>query len=193
MRIIAGKQQGRRLETLDGEHTRPPLEKIRAAVFNSLQDMLEGAHCLDLFAGSGSMGLEALSRGAASCDFVESGRECIRLLEGNLRALGVQGGRVLRDKVPAVAAVLLREARRYDFIFIDPPFDSYLKGFYHDLPLVFGAMLEDDGVLVMRIPENAPQASGGGGLCQIRERCHGISVLQFFQKKGARAPWELEQ
>ena len=83
MRIITGTRKGVRLETLEGENTRPTTEKIKEAVFSAIQFDIEGCRVLDLFAGSGQMGLEALSRGAQSCMFVDSERDAMEIVKRN--------------------------------------------------------------------------------------------------------------
>src|SRR5262249_55052726 len=98
MRIVAGSRKGHRIAAPRGVVTRPTGDRVREATF-SLIGPVEGAHVLDLFAGSGAMGLEALSRGAARCVFVEQDREACRVIERNLEKLGLTGAVVLRQGV----------------------------------------------------------------------------------------------
>ncbi|KLU61043.1 ribosomal RNA small subunit methyltransferase D [Peptococcaceae bacterium CEB3] len=121
MRIIAGELGGRRLKTVEGRLTRPTASKVKGAVFNVLRDKLEGALVLDLFAGTGSLALEALSRGAKEAVLVERGQAAARVIEANLRLADMQE-RVRFWRMDAF--VYLRENRdpAFDLIFLDPPY-----------------------------------------------------------------------
>ncbi len=119
MRVIAGEFRGRRIGAPPGRATRPMLDRVREAVFSTLQPRLPGAAVLDLFAGSGSLGLEALSRGAAHVRFVERGRPALAALRKNVDALGV------RDRVEIMIADALAPAAwggAADVAFLDPPY-----------------------------------------------------------------------
>ena len=122
MRIIAGTFAGRTL-TSPGKKVRPTAERVRDRWLTVLAPHLEGARVLDLFAGSGALGLEALSRGAASADFVENGPASLHSLKANVAALGVRDrSRIFKkDAIPFVEAL---EARVYDIAFADPPYGS---------------------------------------------------------------------
>jgi 16S rRNA (guanine966-N2)-methyltransferase len=121
VRVIAGAAKGRRLVTPKGVTTRPTSDAVREAVFNVLASLgdLTGASVADLFAGSGALGIEALSRGAASCVFVESDRAALDAIRANLRTTGLGGGEVVRsDALRWVAA----NRRALDVVFADPPY-----------------------------------------------------------------------
>src|ERR687897_518752 len=121
MRIIAGTHRGRRIIAPKGLATRPTGDRVREAAFN-LIGPVDGARVLDLFAGSGAMGLEALSRGAASVTFVESDRAACRTIEDNLAKLKLIGARITcGDAVWAVR----QESRPYDLILVDPPYEAW--------------------------------------------------------------------
>jgi 16S rRNA (guanine(966)-N(2))-methyltransferase RsmD len=146
MRIIAGTHRGQRLVAPKGVDTRPTGDRVREAAFN-LIGPVDGASVLDLFAGSGAMGLEALSRGAGRVVFVESDGAAVRSIEQNLDRLRLRGtilhqdaGRALLDEA--------RAGRRYDLVLVDPPYEMYL-----DLqPSLAGSLtrvLADEGLLVV--------------------------------------------
>lgn len=120
MRVIAGDLRGRRLVAPEGTATRPTTDKVREAMFNALGslDLLHGARCADLFAGSGAVGIEALSRGASQCTFVERDREALRALRQNLAALGCEE----RTRVMPGDATTLVGALEVDLVFADPPY-----------------------------------------------------------------------
>lgn len=121
VRVVAGDLRGRRIEAPTTEATRPTTDKVREAVFNSLRsmDVVEGARVLDLFAGTGAMGIEALSRGAAHCVFVESDRAALAVLRTNLQQLGIA------DKSTVISGDAVTQASQQqaiDLLIADPPY-----------------------------------------------------------------------
>jgi 16S rRNA (guanine966-N2)-methyltransferase len=120
MRIISGSAKGRRLQAPDTPGTRPATDRVREAVFSMLGDLVEDAAVLDLYAGSGSFGLEALSRGAASATFVENAGRALDALRVNIGKVGL-GGTVVTSRVEDF---LQRSSGRFLLVFIDPPWDS---------------------------------------------------------------------
>ncbi len=136
MRIIGGRWRGQRLPFPRAPDLRPTGDRIRETLFNWLQEQVPGACCLDLFAGSGACGLEALSRGAAQVTLVEKNRAVARTLEANIARLGADNARVIRDDVRRwLRRVRDREPRpAYDLVFMDPPFsDNLLLASCHEL------------------------------------------------------------
>ena len=125
MRIIAGSRRGARISAPRGRAvTRPTGDRVREAVF-SLVGPVDGAAVLDLFAGSGAMGLEALSRGAASAVFVEHDRQACRVIERNLARLRLEGATVLCTDARTALAREAAEGRRYDLVLVDPPYEMF--------------------------------------------------------------------
>ena len=122
MRIITGSAKGRRLETLEGESTRPTSERIKGAIFSSIQFECEGRAVLDLFAGSGQMGLEALSRGAARATFIDSSREAMEIVKENAKATNLcdKSHFLVSDAKNYIRKASGRE--RFDLVFVDPPY-----------------------------------------------------------------------
>jgi 16S rRNA (guanine966-N2)-methyltransferase len=122
VRVVAGSLRGRRIVAPEGPATRPTTDKVREAVFNSLAsaDRLEGARVADLYAGSGALGIEALSRGAAHCTFVERDRSALRALRENLAALGLEGV----SRVVTGDALVAMPSLTVDLVFADPPYDA---------------------------------------------------------------------
>jgi 16S rRNA (guanine966-N2)-methyltransferase len=132
MRIISGQARGRRLSAPDTPGTRPATDRVREAIFSSLGDTVVDARVADLYAGSGSFGLEALSRGARSAVFVEKGRKALDALRSNIGAVGL-GGKV----VPADVRRWLAETEEtFDLVFIDPPWDMPTSQLDEDLALL---------------------------------------------------------
>jgi len=120
-RIIAGQWRGRRLPFPALEGVRPTADRVRETLFNWLAPVIEGARCLDLFAGSGALGLEALSRGAAAVTFVDREPRLIRAIAAHLDTLGCETGSTLCAEA---ATYLAARPEPFDIVFLDPPFDS---------------------------------------------------------------------
>jgi 16S rRNA (guanine966-N2)-methyltransferase len=165
MRIIAGEHRGRRIEAPPGNDTRPMLDRVREAMFSTLSERIPGAAVLDLFAGSGSLGLEALSRGALRARMIEKDSRALAVLRKNVEVLGlgeraeaVRGDAARADLWhPLASATSAAEAARYDLVFLDPPYR-----FVDDptsRPILLGAIerllaeaLRPDGCLVIHVP-----------------------------------------
>lgn len=130
MRVIAGSLRGRALITPPGMRTRPTTARVRRSLFDMLAPVLPGAACLDLFAGSGALGIEALSRGAGGCWFVERDRQALRVLEANLERLGLkERSRVVAgDVLQVLGRVLVAHGRPFDLVLADPPYGQDLAG-----------------------------------------------------------------
>jgi 16S rRNA (guanine(966)-N(2))-methyltransferase RsmD len=125
MRVITGVAKGRRLKTLHGQDVRPTLERARETLFNILGERVMDARFLDLFAGSGSVAIEALSRGAASAVLVDSSRECVRVIRENLRTTGLaEQAQVWQVSADVALKKLLKQGKQFDMIVCDPPYDS---------------------------------------------------------------------
>ncbi len=122
MRVITGKYKGRRLVCPKGLAARPTGDKVKEALFGAIQFQIEGARVLDAFAGSGALGIEALSRGAAHADFVEKDKKCVQALETNLSRTGAQNFNIYNADLFAVMGLL----QRYNIVFVDPPYQSGL-------------------------------------------------------------------
>ena len=123
MRVITGTARGRRLETLPGEETRPTAERVKEGLFSAIQFDIEGRRAVDLFAGSGQLGIEALSRGAESAVFVERRKDALQAVRENLEACGFSDrARVVNGD----AMSYLKSGEKFDLIFLDPPYASGL-------------------------------------------------------------------
>ena len=122
MRVISGRFKGRTIRTVNDRSVRPATDRVRVTIFDMLANrlVLNGAHVLDLFAGSGSLGIEALSRGAAHVTFVELGREAMATIEQNLRSLGCLAGAELAEQ--DALGYLERARGPFDLVFADPPY-----------------------------------------------------------------------
>lgn len=178
MRVVAGTVGGRRLAVPPGATTRPTSELVRGAIFNSLtaQGLVEGAIVADLFAGSGALGIEALSRGAARAVFVESDRVAARVINDNLAALGLEGVGSARVADAVTWAESQLDAP-YDLILVDPPygFDGWGR--------LLAALATFPVDLVVAESDRPIEADGWDALSVKR---HGGTVVSQLSPRGAR-------
>jgi 16S rRNA (guanine966-N2)-methyltransferase len=147
MRIIAGSRKGHRIVAPRGIGTRPTGDRVREAAF-TLIGPVEGASVLDLFAGAGAMGLEALSRGADRAVFDESDRDAARAIERNLEKLRLTGATILRADARSALAAESQAGRRYDLVLVDPPYEQWPE-LQRRLGPYLAAVLAEDGLLVL--------------------------------------------
>ncbi|MDB2674108.1 16S rRNA (guanine(966)-N(2))-methyltransferase RsmD [Akkermansiaceae bacterium] len=178
MRIIAGSAKGHPLK-VPREVSRPTTDRVRESVFGILTAVIPDARVLDLYAGSGALGIEALSRGAASCTFVEQNRGACRVVEENLKKTGCRNGRVIQRDV---AAFLRGEKTTYDLIFADPPYADGLSDPARDLIAIEGwnQWLADDGFLVLE-REAVGELPEPKGLSLLQSRDYGRSRIAIYQ------------
>ena len=189
MRIIAGFLRSRSLEAPPGLATRPTSDRLRETLFNVLAPRIEGAAFLDLYAGSGAVGMEALSRGAASVDFVEKAPAALKVLRGNLERLGLRAG--FRIHAAAVGATLRKmqtagdamRAVAFDLVFLDPPWDAASE-YAVTLGLLGGsaAGLVADGALVIAEHRRKEHLEDSyGSLARTRLLEQGDAALSFYE------------
>lgn len=178
MRVITGIARGRRLETLPGEDvTRPTTESVKEALFSMIQFELENKKVLDLFAGSGQLGIEALSRGARHCTFVENNKQALKVVEDNLLHCR------LEDNAKAVlsdAVSFLMRKDNFDIAFLDPPYNQGL--IEKSLPLLL-PMMSDSGTVVCETSadEKLPEVIDGWTADRVRR--YGKTKLTLYRKE----------
>jgi 16S rRNA (guanine966-N2)-methyltransferase len=171
VRIIAGSRKGHRIEAPKGLATRPTGDRVREAAFN-LIGPVDGASVLDLYAGSGALGLEALSRGAETAVFVEADPAACRAIERNLEKLRLTGARVqCRDVLQALAT----ERRQYDLVLLDPPYEMTD---YSALARYLPGLLAEDGLLVV---ESSARHEPEFPLRERTSRRYGAARLTLFE------------
>lgn len=188
MRIIAGAFKGRRLVTPKGDRTRPTADQVRIALMDTLMPWLPDAHVLDLFAGAGGVGLEALSRGAAYATFVERDPKAIAALRTNVASLGVPDAtRILRGDVHRELAHLHAEGVRFAVIFLDPPYEA--DAVPPTLEQLGGGGLTLPGgvVIAQHLTKRAP-AERIGAMVQFRTRRFGETTLTFYRPVSGPLP-----
>ncbi len=181
MRVIAGEWKGQRLSTPAGRTIRPTADQVRTSLMDALGPWLPGARFLDLFAGAGGVGIEALSRGAAEAVFVEIDPIALAPLRANLRHLGAEGrGRVVRREVVHAIETFKQEGQRFGLVFLDPPYGSALAA--ETLKrLADGALLEPDGLVIAQHLTKEPLPERFGSLVRWRTRRFGETTLTFFR------------
>jgi 16S rRNA (guanine966-N2)-methyltransferase len=180
VRIIAGRYKGRRLVTPRGDVTRPTADQVRIALMDTLTPWLPGARFLDLFAGAGGVGLEALSRGAAHATFVERDARAVEALRRNVATLDVgAASRVVRGDVPRVLAGLRGGDGPFTLVFLDPPYET---GAVAAVTALAGAGLTAaDALVVAQHLTKRPPPASVGRLVAFRTRRFGETTLTFFR------------
>ena len=182
MRVITGSARGRRLRELEGLETRPTTDRVKESMFNILQFDIEGSRVLDLFAGTGQLGIEALSRGAAAAVFVEQRRDAAALVRDNLRLTG------LADRARVVDGealdYLASAGERFDIIFLDPPYAAGLWKPVLEAVSRFD-ILSDHGIIICESPQDEalPEAVGS---CRVHRtyRYGRIRLTTYHREEG---------
>jgi len=186
-RIIAGAGKGRRLKTAGGDSTRPTGARVRQSLFDILAPVIPGCRFLDAFAGNGGVGLEALSRGAATVVLVDKASAAVEAAKENARALAHAGGevRVFRQDARTAIGALGDQGMRFDVVYLDPPYASDL---YEPLlaSLGEGPLLAEGGVVVAEHFHKRALPETIGALTRTREKRVGDHVLSFY-KRASRA------
>ena len=181
MRIIAGTFRSRRLKTLPGPRTRPTSDRLRETLFNVLGPSVRGAVFADAYAGSGAVGLEALSRGAEFVYFLESHRPALRVIQANLKSLGLEEG---FEILPADACTGLRSLEqrgiRFDVVFLDPPYKE-AEAYERTLALLGESnLLAPGAAVVAEHHRKQALAEQFGALARFRGLRQGDSALSFY-------------
>jgi 16S rRNA (guanine966-N2)-methyltransferase len=176
MRIIAGERKGHTIWAPKGLETRPTSDRVRENVFNIVLPWVEAARVLDLYAGSGAMGLEALSRGAKAVVFMEADPEAVRAIERNLDRLRLSGATVLRRDATTGLAAEATAGRKYDLVLADPP---YAMTDYAAIARYLPRVLSDDGLLVLETDaKTEPELPG---LAVRTSRKYGSTRVTVFE------------
>ncbi|WP_067199090.1 16S rRNA (guanine(966)-N(2))-methyltransferase RsmD [Microbacterium sp. XT11] len=186
-RIIAGKARGARLD-VPGSGTRPTSDRVRESLFGTLEsaDAIIGARVLDLYAGSGALGLEALSRGAAAVDLVERGRPAAAIVRRNAAIVAKAGApSTARVHEVAVRSFLQRAIGPYDLVFSDPPYDLDDDAISGDLRVLAPLLSADALVIVERARRSSPPDFEAAGLRLLREKGYGDTTLWWGEPHGA--------
>ena len=181
MRVIAGDKKGRRLVTPEGLDTRPTSDKVKEALFSIIQFELAGAHFLDLFAGSGQMGIEALSRGAERATFVDMGRRPIECIKENLRVLDLLGSaEVYAQNVNDFVSFC---SKKFDIVFMDPPYSDNLI-----VPILdrVAEITREGGAIICEVPKGESLPESAGAFELARRYKYGKTELALYRAKDAQ-------
>ena len=188
MRIISGKYRGRTLKSPPSLQTRPTSDRLRETLFNILAPRIKSARFLDLCAGSGAVGIEALSRGAAHVTFVDKSRKMYALIETNLHLLNVkddEAGVVNKEALDVLRRRIKSEAEPFDVIFFDPPYNIEYGEVLDYLGTNIKALLSEDGVVIVEHYKKKVLPEEFGGLEKYRVVKQGDSVLIFYARRAA--------
>jgi len=186
MRVIGGKYRSRRLQTLPGLELRPTADRVRETLFNVLTagnpGALEGTFWVDLYAGTGAVGIEAISRGASMVHFVESSERAVRLISKNLASLGINAGfQILKqDSIRALRALSSNNTVA-DFIFLDPPYEmdeAYRQALE---TLSKSGLLKHEGIVVAEHQKKFDPGDAFGSLRRYRRLVQGDAALSFYR------------
>ena len=177
MRIIAGEKRSRKIEAPEGNDTRPTADRIKESLFSILQRRLYDAHVLDLYAGSGALSLEALSRGAAFAQLVDKSYKACKVIEKNIKTLGYEDKAKLMnvEDVRAVAQLEMQE-KGFDLIFLDPP---YRMDMTEMLGRLAKKLLNEDGMIICEHDRSTPPGTPDNLILQDR-REYGITGMSFY-------------
>lgn len=178
MRVITGSQRGRKLKTLEGESVRPTTDKVKESIFNIIQFEIEGRRILDMFAGSGQLGIEALSRGAAFCTFVDISRDSLAVTEENLQATGFRG--ISKTVLSNSLEYLDRTSEIFDVAFLDPP---YRAGIMADAVDRVALHISDGGLIVCETSADEVLEENIEGFTSKRYK-YGKIALTIYRKEG---------
>lgn len=182
MRIISGSLKGRQLKF--PKNIRPTTNKVRKAIFDSLGDFTKGASILELFAGSGAVGIEAFSYGASRVVFVDKEVGCLRLLESNLKSIDIADYKIYKQDSLECVDYLAKKGLSFDIIFLDPP---YRKGLAKKSLLRISAcdILPPYGILIIEHHKKEELPEDEGSLILFKQRRYGDAVLSFYKKREA--------
>lgn len=176
MRVIGGSCRGRRLAEFPGGEVRPTADRTRESLFNILAKSVPNSVFLDAFCGSGAVGIEALSRGAAEVVFTDASRQSALIAQKNISTMGFTASVLVTE----AQSYLKRTDKRFDIIFLDPPYASS-AGVESLAVIGAGAVLSDGGTVVYE--HDSPFTGGIDGLIKTDERKYGRAYLTFFKKE----------
>lgn len=179
LRVIAGLYKSRKINDVKSKNTRPTTDKNKESMFNSIGQFFDGGRCLDLYAGSGALGIEALSRGLDFCDFVDHQYKAIQTILSNIQLLKLQK----QSKIIKKDGLLFLQStkERYDLILMDPPYA--LKPYQECLELIYSRqLLNNHGIIVME-SDHQTLINGFQNIHKIKEKVMGQTKITIFRKE----------
>lgn len=177
MRVITGTARGRKLKTPEGMDIRPTTDNVKESIFNIIQFDIEGRRVLDLFAGTGQLGIECLSRGAREVIFIDQSRDAVKIIKDNLKTCAFSAPVLQQDSVS-----YLKNCGRFDLIFVDPPYDS---GLYEKVLETINSvdLLSDGGIIVCESRRETPMPEMRAPYRKRREYNYGKVKLCLYAKE----------
>lgn len=184
MRVISGSAKGRPLKAVPGKNTRPTTDKVKEAIFSMIGPYFDGGLVLDLFAGTGGLGIEALSRGAERAVFVDIERASVEVVKANLTAARlVERAEVYRNDAGQAVRMLHKREMKFDYVFLDPPYRMKdVDKLLHDL---LGKQLFNDGaIVVVEHDSDHALAERIGSLSLLKSTTYGETAVTIYKKEG---------
>ena len=183
MRIIAGENRGKKLKAVPGMKTRPTADRVKEAVFSSIDDRLYGSRFLDVFSGTGNIALEAISRGAEEAVLLEKDRDALKVIQENVTACR-QDNRctIMRGDSFASLNTLSRQGKQFDIIYVDPP---YQAGLYEEVlkNIADKDLLAQDGLILLECAKNTSLSIENSIFFIYKEKCYGDTCVLYVKQK----------
>jgi len=184
MRVISGKARGKKLISLEGTNTRPTLDRVKEALFNIIQFDIENKNILDLFAGSGAIGIEAISRGAKSVTFCDNSSEAIKVIKTNVQnTRSIEQSTILqKDYITALKYLAERQAK-FDIIYLDPPYKTDFANIAIE-QIINLNLLSKDGIIILETDDTKKEEEiKNEGIEIFGKRKYGRAILIFIRKE----------
>ena len=183
MRIIAGENRGKKLKAVPGMKTRPTADRVKEAVFSSIDDRLYGSRFLDVFSGTGNIALEAISRGAEEAVLLEKDMDALKVIQDNVTACR-QDNRctIMRGDSFASLNTLSRQGKQFDIIYVDPP---YQAGLYEEVlkNIADKDLLAQDGLILLECAKNTSLSIENSIFFIYKEKCYGDTCVLYVKQK----------
>lgn len=183
MRIIAGENRGKKLKTVPGLKTRPTADRVKEAVFSSIEDRLYGSRVLDVFSGTGNIALEAVSRGAAEAVLLEKDMDALQVIQENVAACRQQMRcNIMRGDSFASMNLLHQKGKQFDIIYVDPP---YQGGLYEEVlkNIASKELLAPGGLILLECAKNTSISIENSIFFIYKEKCYGDTCVRYVQRK----------
>ena len=179
MRVISGKLKGRVLKGYNIEGTRPTMDRVKESLFASIQDYIDDSIVLDLFAGSGNLGIEAISNGASRVYFVDNNRECIKVINDNINTFKINNQSVVLNKDYKDALNYFKNNIKFDIIFIDPPYKYNIRNELLDI-ILNNNLLNDNGIIVFEYSNDEEIITSNFKL--LKNKKYGDKYISIYRK-----------
>jgi len=183
MRIVAGELKGRRIEAMRGHNTRPTSDKIKEAIFNAMGQFFAGGMTLDLFAGSGNLGIEAMSRGMDTAVFIDADHTAVKTIKHNIKTLGLEKQtEVYRNDAFKALKVMASKNMTFDVVFLDPPYDKkWMTKLLNELLTL--NLLNEGALILCEYGVGEEVAYDESKLEEVKQATYGAIGIQIFQRR----------